>query len=58
MHRAGKLSVATVLAFVGIAAGLTGTLLQSRTARAERMIDLNEPLRSETPSTGKPLAVD
>jgi serine/threonine protein kinase len=58
------------LAFLGITAGLVGTLLQSRTARtqrdlalrqlarAERMTDLNELLLSDNAPMGKPLAVD
>lgn len=76
MYRAGKFvrrnRTAVVLASLslgGIAAGLTGTVLQSRAARnqrdlavrqlarAERMTDLNELLLSETPASGKPLAV-
>jgi serine/threonine-protein kinase len=58
------------LAFLGITAGLVGTLLQSRTARtqrdlalrqlarAERMTDLNELLLSDNAPMGKPLVVD
>ncbi|HEX4285911.1 MAG TPA: serine/threonine-protein kinase [Terracidiphilus sp.] len=77
LYRAGKFVrrnrtavVLATLAFAGIAAGLTGTLIQARTARAqrdlalrqvaraERMTDLNELLLSETPPRGKPLAAD
>ena len=77
MYRAGKfvrrnrIAVAlTVLAFLGIAAGAAGTLLQSRTARtqrdlalrqlsrAERISDLNELLLSDAAPMGKPIAVD
>jgi eukaryotic-like serine/threonine-protein kinase len=67
-HRAG-LCIA-LLALVGVAAGITGMLLQARTARiqrdlalrqlarAERMTDLNELLLSNAAPRGKPLAVD
>jgi eukaryotic-like serine/threonine-protein kinase len=67
-HRAGLFIV--VLALVGVAAGITGMLLQARTARiqrdlalrqlarAERMTDLNELLLSNAAPMGKPLAVD
>ena len=59
-----------LLALVGVAAGITGMLLQARTARiqrdlalrqlarAERMTDLNELLLSDAAPVGKPLAVD
>ena len=59
-----------LLALVGVAAGITGMLLQARTARiqrdlalrqlarAERMTDLNELLLSNAAPVGKPLAVD
>jgi eukaryotic-like serine/threonine-protein kinase len=67
-HRAGIIIV--LLAFVAVAAGITGMLLQARTARiqrdlalrqltrAERMTDLNELLLSNAAPMGKPLAVD
>jgi serine/threonine-protein kinase len=67
-HRAG-LFIA-LLALVGVAAGITGMLLQARTARiqrdlalrqlarAERVTDLNELLLSNAAPMGKPLAVD
>ena len=67
-HRAG-LFIA-LLALVGVAAGITGILLQARTARvqrdlalrqlarAERVTDLNELLLSNSAPIGKPLAVD
>jgi serine/threonine-protein kinase len=67
-HRAGLFIV--VLALLGVAVGLTGMLLQARTARiqrdlalrqlarAERMTDLNELLLSDAAPVGKPLAVD
>ena len=67
-HRAG-LFIA-LLALGGMAAGITGMLLQARTARiqrdlalrqlarAERMTDLNELLLSNAAPAGKPLAVD
>ncbi len=67
-HRAGL--VIALLALVGVAAGITGMLLQARTARiqrdlalrqlarAERMTDLNELLLSDAAPVGKPLAVD
>ena len=67
-HRAG-LFIA-LLALGGVAAGITGMLLQARTARiqrdlalrqlarAERMTDLNELLLSNAAPAGKPLAVD
>jgi serine/threonine protein kinase len=77
MYRAGKfvrrnrIAVAlTILAFLGIAAGAAGTLLQSRTARtqrdlalrqlarAERISDLNELLLSDAAPMGKHIAVD
>ena len=77
MYRAGKFVrrnriavTLAVLAFLGIAAGATGTLLQSRTARtqrdlalhqlsrAERISDLNELLLSDAAPMGKPIAVD
>jgi serine/threonine protein kinase len=59
-----------LLALLGVAAGVTGTLLQARKARvqrdlalrqlarAERMTDLNELLLSNAAPAGKPLAVD
>lgn len=69
--RRNRIAVAlTVLAFLGIAAGAAGTLLQSRTARtqrdlalrqlsrAERISDLNELLLSDAAPMGKPIAVD
>jgi eukaryotic-like serine/threonine-protein kinase len=58
------------LAFVGTAAGITGTLLQTRTARterdqavrqlarAERASDLNELLLSDVAPMGKPLTAN
>jgi eukaryotic-like serine/threonine-protein kinase len=58
------------LAFVGTAAGITGTLLQARTARtdrdqalrqlarAERASDLNELLLSDVAPMGKPLTAN
>jgi serine/threonine protein kinase/tetratricopeptide (TPR) repeat protein len=67
-HRGG-LFIA-LLALAGVAAGITGMLLQARTARvqrdlalrqlarAERMTDLNELLLSNAAPVGKPLAVD
>jgi eukaryotic-like serine/threonine-protein kinase len=67
-HRTGLFIVA--LALVGVATGITGMLLQARTARlqrdlalrqlarAERMTDLNELLLSNAAPVGKPLAVD
>jgi serine/threonine protein kinase/tetratricopeptide (TPR) repeat protein len=67
-HRAAL--IIALLAFVGVAAGITGMLLQARTARlqrdlalrqlarAERMTDLNELLLSDAAPVGKPLAVD
>jgi eukaryotic-like serine/threonine-protein kinase len=67
-HRAGLFIV--LLALVGVATGITGMLLQARTARmqrdlalrqlarAERMTDLNELLLSNAAPMGKPLAVD
>jgi serine/threonine protein kinase len=67
-HRAG-LFIA-LLALLGVTAGITGMLLQARTARiqrdlalrqlarAERMTDLNELLLSNAAPVGKPLAVD
>jgi serine/threonine protein kinase/tetratricopeptide (TPR) repeat protein len=76
-YRAGKFArrnrtplIIALLAFVGVAAGITGMLLQARTAgiqrdlalrqlaRAERMTDLNELLLSNAAPMGKPLAVD
>ncbi len=76
-YRAGKFArrhltglFIVVLALVGVAAGITGMLLQARTARiqrdlalrqlarAERMTDLNELLLSNAAPVGKPLAVD
>jgi serine/threonine-protein kinase len=69
--RRNRIAVAlTVLAFLGIAAGAAGTLLQSRTARtqrdlalhqlsrAERISDLNELLLSDAAPMGKSIAVD
>jgi tetratricopeptide (TPR) repeat protein len=59
-----------LLALMGVATGLTGMLLQARTARiqrdlalrqlarAERVTDLNELLLSNAAPIGKPLAVD
>ncbi len=77
MYRAGKFArrhrmgiFIALLALVGVAAGITGMLLQARTARiqrdlalrqlarAERMTDLNELLLSNSAPVGKPLAVD
>ena len=77
MYRAGKFArrhrtglVIALLALAGVAAGITGMLLQARTARiqrdlalrqlarAERMTDLNELLLSDAAPVGKPLAVD
>jgi serine/threonine protein kinase/tetratricopeptide (TPR) repeat protein len=77
MYRAGKFArrhraglVIALLALVGVAAGITGMLVQARTARiqrdlalrqlarAERMTDLNELLLSNAAPMGKPLAVD
>ena len=77
MYRAGKFArrhrvglFIALLALVGVAAGVTGMLLQARTARvqrdlalrqlarAERMTDLNELLLSNAAPVGKPLAVD
>ncbi len=77
MYRAGKFTrrnrmgiFIALLALVGVAAGITGMLLQARTARvqrdlalrqlarAERMTDLNELLLSNSAPAGKPLAVD
>ena len=67
-HRAGLFIV--LLALMGVATGITGMLLQARTARiqrdlalrqlarAERMTDLNELLLSDAAPMGKPLAVD
>jgi eukaryotic-like serine/threonine-protein kinase len=67
-HRAGLLIA--LLALAGVAAGVTGMLVQARTARiqrdlalrqlarAERMTDLNELLLSNAAPMGKPLAVD
>ena len=67
-HRGG-LFIA-LLALAGVAAGITGILLQARTARvqrdlalrqlarAERVTDLNELLLSNSAPIGKPLAVD
>jgi eukaryotic-like serine/threonine-protein kinase len=76
-YRAGKFArrhrmgiFIALLALVGVAAGITGMLLQARTARiqrdlalrqlarAERMTDLNELLLSNSAPVGKPLAVD
>ena len=77
MYRAGKFAsrhrmgiFIALLALVGVATGITGMLLQARTARvqrdlalrqlarAERMTDLNELLLSNAAPMGKPLAVD
>ena len=77
MYRAGKFArrhraglFIALLAVGGVAAGVTGMLLQARTARiqrdlalrqlarAERMTDLNELLLSNAAPMGKPLAVD
>ena len=77
MYRAGKFArrhrmgiFIALLALVGVATGITGMLLQARTARiqrdlalrqlarAERMTDLNELLLSNSAPMGKPLAVD
>jgi serine/threonine-protein kinase len=77
MYRAGKFArrnrtplIIALLALVGVATGITGMLLQARTARiqrdlalrqlarAERMTDLNELLLSNAAPMGKPLAVD
>jgi eukaryotic-like serine/threonine-protein kinase len=77
LYRAGKFArrhlavlCLVLLALVGVAAGITGMLLQGRTARiqrdlalrqlarAERMTDLNELLLSDAAPMGKPLAVD
>src|SRR5271163_483346 len=77
MYRTGRFArrhrtplIIALLAFVGVAAGITGMLLQARTAgiqrdlalrqlaRAERMTDLNELLLSNAAPMGKPLAVD
>jgi eukaryotic-like serine/threonine-protein kinase len=77
MYRAGKFArrhrmglFIAVLALAGVATGITGMLLQARTARiqrdlalrqlarAERMTDLNELLLSNSAPVGKPLAVD
>jgi eukaryotic-like serine/threonine-protein kinase len=77
MYRAGKFArrhravlFIALLALVGVAFGITGMLLQARTARvqrdlalrqlarAERMTDLNELLLSNAAPMGKPLAVD
>jgi len=77
MYRAGKFVrrnrgavIIALLALVGVATGITGMLLQARTARiqrdlavrqlarAERMTDLNELLLSNAAPMGKPLAVD
>ena len=77
MYRAGKFSrrhraglFIALLALAGVAAGVTGMLVQARTARiqrdlalrqlarAERMTDLNELLLSNSAPVGKPLAVD
>ncbi len=67
-HRAALFIV--LLALVGVATGITGMLVQARTARiqrdlalrqlarAERMTDLNELLLSDAAPMGKPLAVD
>jgi eukaryotic-like serine/threonine-protein kinase len=76
-YRAGKFArrhrmgiFIALLALVGVATGITGMLLQARTARiqrdlalrqlarAERMTDLNELLLSNSAPVGKPLAVD
>jgi eukaryotic-like serine/threonine-protein kinase len=77
MYRAGKFArrhraglFIALLALGGVAAGITGMLLQARTARiqrdlalrqlarAERMTDLNELLLSNAAPMGRPLAVD
>jgi eukaryotic-like serine/threonine-protein kinase len=77
MYRAGKVArrhlaglFIALLALVGVATGITGMLLQARTARiqrdlalrqlarAERVTDLNELLLSNAAPIGKPLAVD
>ncbi len=77
MYRAGKFArrhrgglFIALLALAGVATGITGILLQARTARvqrdlalrqlarAERMTDLNELLLSNAAPVGKPLAVD
>jgi eukaryotic-like serine/threonine-protein kinase len=77
MYRAGKFArrhraglFIALLALLGATAGITGMLLQARTARiqrdlalrqlarAERMTDLNELLLSNAAPMGKPLAVD
>jgi eukaryotic-like serine/threonine-protein kinase len=77
MYRGGKFArrhrlalFIALLALVGVAAGITGMLVQARTARiqrdlalrqlarAERMTDLNELLLSNSAPMGKPLAVD
>jgi eukaryotic-like serine/threonine-protein kinase len=77
MYRAGKFArryrmgiLIALLALAGVATGITGMLLQARTARiqrdlalrqlarAERMTDLNELLLSNSAPVGKPLAVD
>jgi hypothetical protein len=77
IYRAGKFArrhrmaiFIALLALLGVAAGITGMLLQARTARiqrdlalrqlarAERMTDLNELLLSNAAPMGKPLAVD
>ncbi len=77
MYRAGKFArrhraglFIALLALVGVATGITGMLVQARTARiqrdmalrqlarAERMTDLNELLLSKAAPMGKPLAVD
>jgi eukaryotic-like serine/threonine-protein kinase len=77
MYRTGKFArrhrmaiFIGLLALVGVATGITGMLLQARTARvqrdlalrqlarAERMTDLNELLLSNSAPVGKPLAVD
>jgi eukaryotic-like serine/threonine-protein kinase len=76
-YRAGKFArrhrmglFIALLALAGVATGITGMLLQARTARiqrdlalrqlarAERMTDLNELLLSNSAPVGKPLAVD
>jgi serine/threonine-protein kinase len=77
MYRAGRFArrhrtglFIALLALVAVATGITGMLLQARTARiqrdlalrqlarAERMTDLNELLLSNSAPVGKPLAVD
>jgi eukaryotic-like serine/threonine-protein kinase len=77
MYRAGKFArrhraglFIALLSLAGVAAGITGMVLQARTARiqrdlalrqlarAERMTDLNELLLSNAAPMGKPLAVD